>query len=87
MLLSIRNCAGGDSKLTEAVEFLNGPHFLPTKSNPADLKFKSKIHLNSHRRDRANLPKTTLYMDAFVAAQKIGRNPRHSFGCMAAVIL
>jgi hypothetical protein len=31
-LPSIRKCARGDSKLTEAVEFLNGPNFIPAKS-------------------------------------------------------
>ena len=44
MLPSIRKCARGDSKLTEAVEFLNGPDFIPAESNPADLEIKSKIH-------------------------------------------
>jgi pimeloyl-ACP methyl ester carboxylesterase len=44
MLPSIRKCAGGDSKLTEAVEFLNGPNFIPVESKPAELKFKWKIH-------------------------------------------
>jgi len=44
MLPSIRKCAKGDSKLTEAIEFLNGPNFIPAESNPADLEFKSKIH-------------------------------------------
>lgn len=44
MLPSIRKCARGDSKLTEAIEFLNGPNFIPAESNPADLEFKSKIH-------------------------------------------
>jgi pimeloyl-ACP methyl ester carboxylesterase len=44
MLPSIRKCARGDSKLTEAVEFLNGPDFIPAESNPAGLEFKSKIH-------------------------------------------
>jgi hypothetical protein len=41
-LPSIRKCARGDSKLTEAIEFLNGPNFIPAKSNPAWLK---AIHL------------------------------------------
>jgi len=43
-LPSIRKCARGDSKLTEAIEFLNGPNFIPAESNPAGLEFKSKIH-------------------------------------------
>jgi hypothetical protein len=41
---SIRKCARGDSKLTEAIEFLNGPNFIPAESKSADLEFKSKIH-------------------------------------------
>ena len=44
MLPSIRKCARGDSKLAEAVEFLNGPNFIPTESKPAELEFKSNIH-------------------------------------------
>ena len=44
MLPPIRKCARGESKLTEAVEFLNGPNFIPAESNPAGLEFKSKIH-------------------------------------------
>jgi len=44
MLPSFRKCARGDSQLTEAVEFLNGPNFIPAESKPAELEFKSKIH-------------------------------------------
>ena len=44
MLPSIRKCARGDSKLTEAIEFLNGPNFIPAESKPAELEFTSNIH-------------------------------------------
>lgn len=44
MLPSIRKCARGDSRLTEAVEFLNGPDFIPAENNSAGLEFISKIH-------------------------------------------
>jgi dienelactone hydrolase len=44
MFPSIRKCAKGDSKLTEAIEFLNGPNFIPAENNPAELEFKSRIH-------------------------------------------
>jgi pimeloyl-ACP methyl ester carboxylesterase len=30
--------------LTKAIEFLNGPDFIPAESKPAELEFKSKIH-------------------------------------------
>ena len=43
-LPSIRQCARSDSQLAEAVEFLNGPHFIPAQSKPATLEFKSTIH-------------------------------------------
>ena len=46
MLPSIQKCASGDSKLTEAVEFLNGPNFIPAESDPANLEFKSKIRFS-----------------------------------------
>ena len=41
MVPSIRKCARGNSKLTEAVEFLNGPDFIPAESKPAELEFTS----------------------------------------------
>ena len=44
MLPSFRKCASGDSKLAEAVEFLNEPNFIPAESKPAKLEFRSKIH-------------------------------------------
>jgi hypothetical protein len=44
MLPSFRKCVRGDSKLTEAVEFLIGPNFIPAESRPAELEFTSKIH-------------------------------------------
>jgi hypothetical protein len=44
MLPSLRKCARGDSKLTEAIEFLNGPNFIPAESRPAELEFTSNIH-------------------------------------------
>ena len=34
MLPSIRKCARGDSKLTKAIEFLNGPDFIPAVPAP-----------------------------------------------------
>ena len=44
MLPSIRKCARGNSRLTEAIEFLNGPDFIPVESKPSEMEFKSKIH-------------------------------------------
>jgi pimeloyl-ACP methyl ester carboxylesterase len=44
MLPCIRKCARGDSKLAEAIAFLNGPNFIPAESSPADVEFKSKMH-------------------------------------------
>ena len=44
MLPSIRKCARGNSKLTEAIEFLNGPNFILAESKPAELQFTSNIH-------------------------------------------
>lgn len=46
LLPSIRKCARGASKLAEAIEFLNGPDFIPAESKPAELGFTSKIHFN-----------------------------------------
>ena len=44
MFPSFRKCARGNSKLTEAVEFLNGSNFIPVESKPAELEFTSNIH-------------------------------------------
>ena len=44
MLQSFRKCARGDSRLTEAVEFLNGPNFIPVESRTAELEFQSNTH-------------------------------------------
>ena len=44
VLPSFRQCARGDSELMEAVEFLNGPDFIPAESKPAELEFTSNIH-------------------------------------------
>jgi dienelactone hydrolase len=44
MLPSIRKCAKGKSKLTEAIDFLIGPDFIPPESKPVELEFTSKIH-------------------------------------------
>ena len=42
-LISARKCDRGNSKLTEAIEFLNGPNFIPAESKPAQLEFTSNI--------------------------------------------
>lgn len=44
VLKSVRKPKLADSNLTEAIEFLNGPNFLPAESKPAELEFTSKIH-------------------------------------------
>jgi dienelactone hydrolase len=44
LLPSVRKCARGDSKLAEAIEFLNGSNFIPAESNAAGLEFTSNIH-------------------------------------------
>jgi hypothetical protein len=38
---SARKCDKNNSKLTEAIEFLNGPNFIPAESKPAELEFTS----------------------------------------------
>ncbi len=43
-IISARKCDLGNSKLAEAIEFLNGPNFVPAKSKPAELEFTSNIH-------------------------------------------
>jgi hypothetical protein len=44
LLPSFRKCANADSKLAEAVAFLNGPNFIPAESKSARLEFTSNIH-------------------------------------------
>ena len=43
-IISARKCDRGNTKLAEAVEFLNGPNFIPAESKPAELEFTSNIH-------------------------------------------
>jgi pimeloyl-ACP methyl ester carboxylesterase len=42
--ISARKCDKENAKLTEAIEFLNGPNFIPAESKPAELEFTSNIH-------------------------------------------
>jgi pimeloyl-ACP methyl ester carboxylesterase len=42
--ISPRKCDKNNTKLTEAIEFLNGPNFIPADSKPAELEFTSDIH-------------------------------------------
>jgi len=42
--LSFRKVRMDDSKLADAIEFLNGPNFIRAESKPAGLEFTSKIH-------------------------------------------
>jgi hypothetical protein len=44
LIISARRCDRGNTKLAEAVEFLNGPDFIPAESKPAELEFTSNIH-------------------------------------------
>lgn len=44
VIASLRKRNASDSKLAEAIEFLNGPNFIPGESKPAELEFTSKIH-------------------------------------------
>jgi len=44
ILISARRCDRSNFKLAEAVEFLNGPDFIPAESKPAELEFTSDIH-------------------------------------------
>ncbi len=44
LIISARKCDRGNIKLAEAVEFLNGPDFIPAESKPAELEFTSNVH-------------------------------------------
>lgn len=43
LLISARKCDRGNSKLAEAIEFLNGPNFIPAESKPVELEFTSNL--------------------------------------------
>jgi dienelactone hydrolase len=43
-LISARRCDRGNTKLAEAIEFLNGPNFIPAESKAAELEFTSDLH-------------------------------------------
>jgi pimeloyl-ACP methyl ester carboxylesterase len=42
--ISARKCDQNNAKLAEAIEFLNGPNFIPAESQPAEPEFTSNIH-------------------------------------------
>jgi pimeloyl-ACP methyl ester carboxylesterase len=44
LLVSARKCDRANVSLAEAIEFLNGPNFIPAESKPAELEFISNIH-------------------------------------------
>ena len=44
LLVSARKCDKGNSKITKAIEFLNGPNFISAESKSAELEFISNIH-------------------------------------------
>jgi dienelactone hydrolase len=44
LVVSARKCDKNNTKLAEAIEFLNGPNFIPAESKPAELEFTSDIH-------------------------------------------
>jgi pimeloyl-ACP methyl ester carboxylesterase len=41
---SARKCDKNNTKLTDAIDYLNGPNFIPADSKPAELEFTSDIH-------------------------------------------
>src|ERR1700733_6431660 len=43
LLISARRCDRSNSKLADAIEFLNGPDLIPAERKPAELEFISNI--------------------------------------------
>ena len=80
LLPSFRKCDKNNSKLTEAIEFLDGPNFIPAESNPATWNSNRISIFNSHRRNRASLQKTMSFTDAFIVAHSsVCRPERRGF--------
>jgi len=84
MLPSIRECARGDSKLTEAIEFLNDRISFPPKATPPTWNSNRKSISHSRRRDRANLRKQHRSRTPISSRKRLAGIPDHHFvacGC------
>jgi hypothetical protein len=68
-----------DLKLEQAVQFLNGPDFIPAESEPAQLVFfptPRAVAFAFPRRDRASSRRTMSFMAAYTVARTPGRTGR-----------
>jgi hypothetical protein len=76
-----------DSKLEQAVRFLNGPDFIPAESQPAQLDFGPDAPGGRFRprRDRASSRRTMSFMAGYTVARTPGRKDRGSSCCTVAL--
>ena len=77
-----------DLKLEQAVQFLNGPDFIPAESQPAQLDFGPDalgVRFRFPRRDHASSRKTMSFMAGYTVARTPGRKGRPSSSCTAPV--
>jgi hypothetical protein len=68
-VVGLRHAPRPKWKLEEALEFLNGPDFIPAASDPAQMEF-------SGRRVRAKTRRTTPFMAGSIGARNAGRKGR-----------
>ena len=68
-----------DLKLEQAVQFLNGPNFIPAESQPAQLDFMPTPPAGASafpHRDRASSRRTMSFMAGYTVARTPGRKGR-----------
>ena len=75
-VVGLRHAPRPEWKLEEALEFLNGPDFIPAASDPARIEFDGREISNFPRRARAESRKTTSFMAGSTGARNAGRNDR-----------
>jgi hypothetical protein len=63
-------------RLAEALEFLNGPDFIPAASDPARIEFEGPRHFRFPRGAHAKSRRTTPCMAGSIGAPRAGRSDR-----------
>jgi len=72
----LRSVSRSKWELEEALEFLNGPDFIPAASDRAQIEFEGPRHFKFSTPRRAKTRRTTSFMAGSIGARNAGRNAR-----------
>jgi len=67
---------GPSLALDQALQFLNGPDFIPAESRPAQIKFDGPLHFRFPTPRPGDIQTTTSFMAGSIAVAGAGRNDR-----------